>query len=202
MAEIKNNYNPIEEEKKNSEEKKIIAVAKGKKGKRSFMDKMFRIFITEDLSGTRNPSIMGVIIPEIKKTVLEVIDVFLHPDGKRTYTSRSSVSKISWRNYNNYYNDDLPFKETKSTAGASVLDYDLVEFDSAGEANKIWEAMEEVLSHYGVISIADYYDLCGIEDTSYTANKYGWKNLSSARVVRTGYNTYKLKLPKAMPLMD
>lgn len=203
MAEIKSNYNPKETEDKTKEEKKIVAVAKGRKGNRSLLDRAFRIFISEDLTGTRNPSILGVIIPQVKKTVLEVIDVFLHPDGKRTYRSGSSASVISWRTpYDSMYrNDDVPLKDNKSYT-ASVLDYDLVEFDSAGEAEKILQAMEEIISHFGIISIADYYDLCGIDDASYTTNKYGWHSLTSARVVRIGTNRYKLKLPKAMPLMD
>lgn len=203
MAEIKSNYTPTEETNNKSEEKKIMAVSKGKKAKRSLMDRMFRVFISEDLSGTRNPSILGVIIPAIKKTALEVFDVFLHPDGKRTYSNNKSISKVSWRSgYDGYFrNDDVPFKDNKPSV-ASVLDYDLVVFDSAGEANRVLQAMEEIISHYSVISIADYYDLCDIDDVSYTTNKYGWKNLTSARVVRTGPDEYRIKLPKAMPLVD
>lgn len=198
-------YKPISAKIKKDEvsaiEKKISpVVSSAKKKKRSVFDKIFDVFISENLEGTRNPSILGVIIPEIKKTVLEVIDVFLHPDGKRSYTSRSTT-KISYRDYYNKGNNDYPREEYgRRSQVASVMDYDNVVFDSRGDAEMVLQSMDEILSHYGVVSIADYYELCDIDDANYTTNKYGWKDIRNAQVVRVGHNEYKIKLPRAMPL--
>ena len=201
MAEIKSNYNPREESKDISEERKtkFVAVANGKRGKASFANQIYKRFIKEDYTGTRDPRILGVIIPAMKKTIMDVINVFLHPDGKNRYsTSSSPSSKISYRDY--YRNDDdLPFKDTK-TSVASVLDYDSIVFDTRGEAEKVLSMMDEVISTYNAISIADYYEICGIDDANYTACKYGWRDIRTARVVRTTYNQYQIKLPKAIPL--
>lgn len=198
MAEIKSNYNPKKEDEDiPSDKKKFLPVANGKKGKLSMLDIVYKRFIKEDLSGVKEPGILGVIIPAAKKTIMDVINVFLHPNGKPSY-SNSSYSKIS---YNNYYdgNKDLPFSSSKPSV-ASVLDYDLIVYDTRGEAEKVLAMMDEIMSTYHVISVADYYEISGIEDSNYTANKYGWKDIRSARIVRTTYNQYQIKLPKAIPL--
>ena len=201
MAEIKSNYNPKEETKDISEDrkKKYEPVANGKRGKPSWFDRMYTRFIKEDLTGTREPDILGVIIPAAKKTILDVINVFLHPDGKSTYSSSPS-SKISYRNFYDNRNDDSPFKDSAKSTVAAVGDYDSIVFDTRGEAEKVLAMMDEIMEAYHMISVADYYEICGIEDTVHTANKYGWKDIRSAKIVRTTYNQYQIKLPRVIPL--
>ena len=60
------------------------------------------------------------------------------------------------------------------------------------------QQMDDLIANYGLVSVADLYDLVGING-SYTDNRYGWTNIANAKVVRvpTGY---MLKLPKVMPL--
>lgn len=200
MNELKPISAKIKKEVDEVVDKKISSVVSAKKKKKGKLDRVFDIFISENLEGTRNPSILGVVIPEIKKIVLEVIDVFLHPDGKRSYTGRGTGTKISYRDYYNRGNDYPREELGRKSAVTSVMDYDNVVFDSRGDAEVVLQSMDEVISHYGVISIADYYDLCEIDEVSYTANKYGWKDIRNAQVVRTGHNEYKIKLPRAMPL--
>lgn len=198
MAEIKSNYNPKESPKDIPEErqKKFAAIANGKKSSGSFLTRVYKRFIKEDLTGVKEPGIFGVIIPSAKKMILDVINVFLHPDGKTTYNS-SPTSRISYRDY--YGKEDLPFRDNKPS-GTSMMDYDMIVFDTRGEAEKVLAMMDEIVSAYQCISVADYYDICGIEDANYTANKYGWKDIRTAKIVRTTYNQYQIKLPKAIPL--
>ena len=51
---------------------------------------------------------------------------------------------------------------------------------------------------YGVVSVADMYDLCGMT-CNYTDNKYGWKSLARADISRVR-DGYMIKLPKAEPI--
>jgi hypothetical protein len=57
--------------------------------------------------------------------------------------------------------------------------------------------MDELINVYGMVSVADLYDLVGITG-AYTDNKYGWTNIRGVKVtpVREGY---MLKMPKALP---
>lgn len=58
--------------------------------------------------------------------------------------------------------------------------------------------MDEMISVYGMVSVADLYDLIGVTG-NYTDNKYGWTDIRSASVVRVR-DGYIVKMPKAMPL--
>lgn len=197
MAEI-NNYNSRDNEADTpTRSKKFEAVAKGKRGKTSAIDRIYKIFIKEDLSDVKEAGILGVIIPSVKKTILDVINVFLHPDGKTSYTS-NSVSKISYRNF--YDNNDADRMLSKSSTVAAVGDFDSIVFDTRGEAEKVLAMMDEMMDTYHMISVADFYEICGVEDTVHTANKYGWKDIRSAKIVRTTYNQYQIKLPRVVPL--
>lgn len=51
------------------------------------------------------------------------------------------------------------------------------------------------MDRYGVVSVADMYDLCGMT-CNYTDNKYGWKSLARADISRVR-DGYMIKLPKA-----
>ena len=52
---------------------------------------------------------------------------------------------------------------------------------------------------YGIASVADLYDLAGITCRSYTANKYGWTDIRSAKVVRIR-DGYILQLPRTVQI--
>ena len=66
-------------------------------------------------------------------------------------------------------------------------------FDSRSSAEKVLEDINDYMKLYGMIRVADVYCLAG-EWVPYTANKYGWKNLNAASVVRV-CKGYELRLP-------
>ena len=59
--------------------------------------------------------------------------------------------------------------------------------------------MDELIDTYGIVSVADLFDLVGITG-NYTDNKYGWKNISNAKAIRV-WDGYILSLPKAIPIV-
>lgn len=77
-------------------------------------------------------------------------------------------------------------------------DFDDVVFDTRGEADEVLSSMDELMDRYGVVSVADMYDLCGMT-CNYTDNKYGWKSLARADISRVR-DGYMIKLPKAEPI--
>ena len=58
--------------------------------------------------------------------------------------------------------------------------------------------MEEVIDHYGFVTVADMYEMANMS-APFTANKYGWTSIRTAEPVRVR-DGYILKLPKAMPI--
>jgi len=70
--------------------------------------------------------------------------------------------------------------------------------DSKSEAEMILDTMFDVLRRYQMVSVADYYDMLGLE-TQYTDNRWGWTFLSSANIVQTR-DGWVIELPPAEEL--
>ena len=58
--------------------------------------------------------------------------------------------------------------------------------------------MDELMETYGLVRVADLYDLVGITG-NYTDNKYGWTNIRNAEIVRVR-DGYMIKMPRAVPI--
>ena len=70
--------------------------------------------------------------------------------------------------------------------------------DSREEADEVLARMDELLTDYKMVSVADFYDLVGITGKT-TDNRYGWTDLRSASVIRDR-DGYLIKLPRAEAL--
>ena len=72
-----------------------------------------------------------------------------------------------------------------------------VSFADSEDTLRILKYMNDIIDAYGVVSVADYCDLCGTE-CSYIGNKYGWVNLDAAEVQNSKKNPseFILALPK------
>lgn len=61
-------------------------------------------------------------------------------------------------------------------------------------AETILANMYELLNQYRVVAVADLYELAGLS-TGTSDNRFGWTDLSSARIIKTREG-YKLELPR------
>jgi hypothetical protein len=71
-------------------------------------------------------------------------------------------------------------------------------FQTRGEATDILNQLSTILTDYGVVTVADLYELCGLR-TPYTYNNYAWRDLSTAGVSMTR-DGYLLNLPTPQTL--
>lgn len=74
----------------------------------------------------------------------------------------------------------------------------LIIFQTRQDAENTLDSLKEMIELYGFISLADVCDLVGITP-SYTDNKYGWRSLNNAKVVRSRYG-YFIEVPKAVEI--
>lgn len=181
-------------------EKKVEKVISGaaKIKKKSGVMKLADVFIEDDVNSVKSYIVGDVVIPTIKKTIYDVItgslDMFFF-GGTGGGKTRSTADKVSYRNYTSYSSKRDTRPATRSVRG---YDYDEVVLDSRGEAEEVLARMDELISTYGIVSVADFYDLVGIT-CQYTDNKYGWTNIRNAQIMRVR-DGYQIKMPKAMPL--
>ena len=181
------------------EDKKIEKVATGKvkTKKKSGTNKFSDVFVTEDISNVKDYILYEVLLPAAKKTLSEIvsngIDMLLY--GETKSKSKSRGSKVS---YSKYYDDREEDYRRSSRRRVLGYDYEDVILESRREAEEVLNRMEDLIDSYGVVSVADLYDLVGISG-NYTDNKYGWTNLRAAGIERTR-DGYLIVLPKVKPL--
>lgn len=193
-----NSYRFKEGEKESVEEKKVEKVVSGtvKTKKKSVVQKFAEAFVPEDVSSVKDYIFDDVMIPAAKKLVDDIVSngiSMLLWGGKGRSGSNSRAGKVS---YNSYYNGDRTHNGTARTR--SRYDYDDVILDTRHDAEDVLERMHELIAAYGMVSVADLYDLVGITG-NYTDNKYGWTDIRNAYVehVRDGY---LIKMPRIVPL--
>lgn len=181
-----------------SEKKKVEKAIQGtvKVKKSNELRKITDIFISEDIANVKSYIVMDVLIPTIKKAVSDIIkngiDMILYGSVSPT-RSNSTANRIS---YSKYYDDNR--NTVRDSRAKSGFRSDDIIFDNRGEAEIVLSRMDELIDTYGIVTIADLYDLAGVTG-DYTTNNYGWTNIRSAEVVRAR-DGYIIKMPKAMPI--
>mgnify|MGYP001772526177 CR=1 FL=1 len=180
-------------------DKKIQKVVHGKvKTKpKSGMSKITDVFISEDAANVKSYIVMDVLVPAVKKAISDIvrdgIDMILYGESRGRRNSTSS-SYVSYRDYSRSDDRDR-FRDSRTRSGYT---HDDIILESRGEAEEVLTRMDELIDTYGVVSVADLYDLIG-KSCEYTDNKYGWTNIRNAEPIRVR-DGYMLKLPKALPI--
>lgn len=197
-----NSYKSREGDKETEERtkrvEKVIA-GNAKTRKKNAGSKIAESFFSEDVHSIGNYALMDVIIPALKKTLYDVItnsfDMLLFGGTGRSKRT-SEASRVSYRNY--YDRRDDRDRYSREPASRPRYGHDDVVVDSRAEAEEVINRMNEVIDTYGMVSVADLYDLVGMKP-EYTDNKYGWTNIRNAEPIRVR-DGYMIKLPKAIPI--
>ena len=85
-----------------------------------------------------------------------------------------------------------------SHAGRATHDFGEIIFDTRGDAEIVLERMSDLISDYGMATVSDLYDFCGMTG-EYTDDRWGWTSSRAFVVVRTR-GGYILDLPKPSPI--
>ena len=195
-----NSHRFREEQKASGEREKMQKIVKGtvKTKKKSEMVKFKDVFISEDAATVKSYLLMDVLLPALKNTIEDVVTngIRMILRGETSSRSRSTADKVS---YNRYY-DRRDDRGSSSKTTRSGYSYDDLFFDSRGEADAVLSRLDEAIEQYGLISVADMYDLAGITP-SHTDYNYGWSNIRNAEIRRTR-DGYILDMPKALPISN
>lgn len=137
-----------------------------------------------------------VLLPSLKKAVTDIvkdgIDIIMYGETRGRRSSSGSSSYVSYRDYSRRDDDRRDRSSSRTRSGYAPDDIIL---ESRGEAEEVLSRMDELIETYGVVSVADLYDLIG-KTCQYTDNKYGWINIRNAEPIRVR-DGWMLKLPKA-----
>ncbi len=190
-----NSYKSKQAENTTKEPKNVQKVVKSevKVKKKSGLRKLVDVFVGTDGLEDIKENLSSDIRKTISNTLTDTIQTLLvgGPQGRNNSAYRNERPS-----YRNSYNSN---GRVSDRSARSVYDYDDLIFDSRGEAEMVLKNMDEVIATYKAVSVADMYDFAGVS-CNYTDNRYGWTNLSEAKVVRVTGGGYSLKLPPAEPL--
>lgn len=187
------------------EEKKVEKVVKGsvKLANRSIGSKIDEKFELEDNKEVFNYVISGLLIPKLKDLFYELVTGSIE---KKMYGTSGSTRRSGGRRPNERYSyhTDYTRPSNRSNTGSSdsdsseKLDYkDIILYERA-DAEEVLSTLTDLIDQYGQACIGDLYDAAGITDNegNFQMEKYGWTNLSSAKVRRV-HDGYILDMPRA-----
>lgn len=180
-------------------EKRVQKVVTGKVSTRkNEVRKLTDIFISEDAANVKSYVIMDVLVPGIKNAIYDIVTnsfdmILFGGTGGRKKTS--SGSKVSYRSYYDDKRDSR--RENSSYRDRNRFDYDDIEFESRVEAEAVLNEMEDCIDRYGMVSVADMYDMSGLA-APYTSSKFGWTSIRTAEVKRVRGGKYIIELPRAI----
>lgn len=160
--------------------------------KKSVFQKFTNAFIAEDLNSVKSYVITEFLIPGIKRMFLSSLEMLLNGKGYSGSKKDKQVTSISYRDY--YEREQRRAEPTRN----DYLDFDDIIFEERGDAEYVLDQMRDALREYRVIRVSDMFELSR-QASPYTGNRYGWTDISSARIVpiRGGF---VIKMPNPMPI--
>lgn len=198
-------YKEVQKEKEIEKDKKRVdkPIVTGKVAtkKKGVFSKFIDEFISEDAKNVKSYVFGEVLFPAIKKAIYDVVidstDMILY-GGSKQGRKRLPADNVSYRNY--YDRNNRSAREPRDDRyPTNNYSYHDIFLESRQEAEMVLDRMYELLDQYGLVRVADLYDLIGVTG-SYVDNKYGWTSLRAAEIVRVRNGDYQLKLPRAMPI--
>lgn len=181
-----------------SETKEIKKVVNGTvtKKKKTLGQKISETFVEEDVTNVGQYILFDVIIPKAKDILSDIItgavDMLLY--GEISPNRRKSQSNRQPVNYVNYYGGNSRLNTQTRTRNSISVDSFL--FESRQDAEEILSQMNDIVDRYGSVSVADFYQMIG-QIGEYTDNKFGWENLSTARIRRVN-GGFVIELPRVI----
>lgn len=191
MAEYKPNSRKSKEEAKELPEKVVKPVVSGKTSTRSNnVRKVTNLFVSEDASNIKSYILMDVLVPTVKKAIVDTVEMIMYGES-RSKRSNNQPNYVPYRSYS----DD---RSSRNNIFSSRFDYDDIIFSSRGDAEYVLSNMMKIVKEYGMVTVADFYELSNVT-APYTAANYGWMGLRTAEVRRVN-GGYVLKLPTPMAI--
>lgn len=153
----------------------------------------FQQAVEDNASKAKQYILHDVIIPTIKNAITKTVEVLVWGDDRR---SKQNGAKVS---YGSFYDSRYASSTTQSRPEPRAsFNYDDIIFNTRGEAEYVRSQLDDIMATYGMVRIADLYDLVGLS-CDYTHNNYGWTNIRNAEI-RPTRDGYLLAMPRAIPL--
>lgn len=142
-----------------------------------------------------------ILIPAAKNTlsdfVSEGVDMALGIDTRRRRRDpRDRYGRVDYGvAYRGDRRDDRRRDDRDRRVDRTPSTYEDIIFETRADANRAIGSMCDIIESYGQASIGDLFDAAGISGGDYTDRRWGWYNISTARIIPVK-GGYVLDLPK------
>lgn len=180
--------------------KEVKPVVKGKvvRKKKSLGKKISEAFLGDDTRSVGDYLIQDILVPALKGTLSDLvgggIDMWLFGERRNRGGYGGGRNNRSYTSYGAYYGREKDDRRRESDRrdlpkdARARHDFDVIVLETKGEAEDVLSHLVDLITDYGMASVADYYDLLNI-DSSPVDQNWGWTNLRDAysERVRDGY---------------
>lgn len=166
--------------------------------KKTGLQKVVKDFLPGDLGQMKKDIYNKVIIPTVKKSILDGVSMLLY--GTTSSPSNlGKVSKVIYQAGSSIYHDAQ--KQPKNQTPSSNSDCATILFESKDDADLVVTTMQASMDQYQSVSISDYYDVAGHPELSeFTDTRFGWRNLAATKIIPVDGGKWKIIFPPAIPL--
>lgn len=171
--------------------------------KKSLGKRIAESFTGDDSRTVGSYVLFDVILPAAKQLISDAATQAVERLLFGGSTGASGGPRRSYTAYNRYGAGINSNRQSVQTVPPkvnprAVHNFDDIVLESRSAVEEVIDALSELVSTYGVATVADLYELVGITG-SYTDDKWGWTSMVGARaeMVRGGYLIF---LPKTEAL--
>lgn len=184
------------------ERPEIQQIASATVKKKSVGSKFKEAFVGDSAESVLQYVIWDVIIPRVKDLLFDTIvggsERTLFGTSQRASRSRGSSGKTDYRGISSSATRERATRDI-SPRGRANHDFEEILIPDRGEAEQVRDTLLALVDQYDSATVADLYSAVGIS-TDHTDLKFGWTDLSEARIVPARGGGYILELPRAEEL--
>lgn len=162
--------------------------------KKSEIRKFSEALIKQDAQGIKHYIVSEWLIPTIQKGILGLLQtMFYGANAPMNTATPNMASRVSYCNYSKPVSQQTLVQPSTNYSWPDIL------YATRGDAESVLARMHERVRAYQHVKVGDMYDLSGVS-APYTSYNYGWLNIDSAYVAQNMDGTFRIILPRAVPI--
>ena len=191
--------NNSDKAKEQSGRPNVTAVTQGEL-KRTTKDLVRSQFYADDASKIGQHILIDVVIPAVKKLVVDgvngILNMIFYNSGSMTGSGSAPASRITigGRSSNEYHSASKSTTVREAAERAYDLDYVIVK--DMGAAEDVIRQMQLIIDQYDTVRASEFCALAGIT-APYTYQDYGWDSAAVAQKIPLLDGRVKIQMPKA-----
>lgn len=172
--------------------------------KKSFTQSIAETLVGDGTNSVGAYILRDVLVPALKSLISDAvtsgIEMILYGEtgGRKSRGRDRERSTINYSSFSRRDRDE-DRRERRRPTYRGKFDLDEIYFRDHTDAEDVLEELSDRCEEYGEVSVADFFELAGIEGVTHAHYKWGWTDLKRARNTHTRHG-WAIMLPEPEPL--